>query len=160
VHAVRLFLVHRCKIKICLHGVVFALVSWRFASLAFLTASARFSHATIARAIATTNPKVTPPSVIRLRRVAALRLARMYSVWSGVGFGSLLVPAAASHCSADRRSSPRRTKLLFLPFVSPLDCTCKQAGMGMDPIKIGIERADETVSRFFKIIALPKENPV
>ena len=32
--------------------------------------------------------------------------------------------------------------------------------MGMDPIKIGIERADQLVSRLLKIITVSAENPV
>jgi hypothetical protein len=42
----------------------------------------------------------------------------MYSVCSAVGWRSLLAPAWVSHSSAARRSTPRRTKLSFLPFAS------------------------------------------
>ena len=58
---------------------------WRFASLAFFTASVRCLQATAASTTATTSAKVTAPSVIRWRRAAALRLAMMYSVCRDVG---------------------------------------------------------------------------
>src|SRR5947208_2165246 len=42
----------------------------------------------------------------------------MYSVCSAVGWRSFWAPACASYSSAARKSSPRKTKLLFLPFAS------------------------------------------
>src|SRR6058998_4437997 len=49
---------------------------------------------------------------------------------------------------------------LVLTFALPLDGACKQTGMGADPIKIGVQRVDQCVSRFFKVIALAKEDIV
>ena len=51
-------------------------------------------------------------------------------------------------------------KALVLTFAFPLDGACKQTGMGTDPIKIGVQRVDQRVSRFFKIVALAKEDIV
>jgi hypothetical protein len=35
-----------------------------------------------------------------------------------------------------------QNKTVVIAFVFPFDCACEQTGMGVDPIKIGIERAD------------------
>ena len=78
----------------------------------------RCLNATTASTMATMSPNVTAPSAIRCRRAAALRLAMMYSVCSAVGWRSFWAAASASHRSAERRSSPRKTKLLFLPLFS------------------------------------------
>jgi hypothetical protein len=62
-----------------------------------------------------------------------------------------IVGACASHCSAARRSSTAQDKAIVLTFVFPLDCKREQAGVGVDPIKIGVEGADQPVGCFLKI---------
>src|SRR5207302_211540 len=91
--------------------------------------------------MATTSPKVTAPSVICWRRVAALRLAIMYSVWSAVGFGSLLVLACASNRPAARRSSPRDN--WHHPFVM---CRCVRDFATADCGSNGIRRQHKNES--------------
>ena len=53
-----------------------------------------------------------------------------------------------------------QNKAVVLAVCVPLNCTGEQTRVRVDPIEIGIECADQRISRFLKIIALPEENPV
>src|SRR5205809_8105688 len=71
------------------------------------------------------------------------------------GWRSLLLPACSSHCSADRRASPCKTKLLFLPFafhsialVSKRVCSCTHLrSVSSALISVSVAPSKSSVSR-------------